>query len=166
MTARPHAFPARPSPARLAFAAAVAFAALGFGPAQAGECPKDKVLTQPRKIEDVPEKDLKRETLAVISLKGWRGVGDLLLRTRRLTIGPGGYVPTHYHNDRPSIVFIVKGEILEHSTSCSVPILHKAGEWTPEFGDFHGHWWHNVSSSEVVLTSSDVIPPDQQDAPM
>lgn len=134
--------------------------------AYAGECPADKVLKTARKIEDIPEKYLKRETLATVSLKGWRGVGDLLLRTRRLTIGPGGFVPTHYHNDRPSIVYIIKGEIIEHSVFCSVPIMHRAGEWTPEFGDFHGHWWENKTDSDVVLTSSDVIPPDQQDAPM
>ncbi len=157
-----------PRRGNLAFSmgAALAVALLGAGQAHAGECPADKVLQQPRKIEEVAEKHLKRETLSVISLKGWRGVGDLLLRTRRLTIGPGGFVPTHYHNDRPSIVYIIKGEIIEHSTSCSVPIVHRAGEWTPEFGDFHGHWWENKSSSEVVLTSSDVIPPDQQDMPM
>lgn len=138
----------------------------GLAQAQAGECPADKVLKTPIKLEEVAEKNLKRETLAVIPLKGWRGVGDLLLRTRRLTIGPGGFVPTHYHNDRPSIVYVVSGEIIEHSNSCSVPIVHKAGEWTPEFGDFHGHWWENKSGSTVVLTSSDVIPPDQQDMPM
>jgi hypothetical protein len=149
-----------------AIAGAIAFAALGWGGASAGGCPADKVLKEPRKLPDVEEKLLKRETLAVIPLKGWRGVGDLLLRTRRLTIGPGGFVPTHFHNDRPSIVYIVKGEIIEHSNFCSVPILHKAGEWTPEFGDFHGHWWENKTGQEVVLTSSDVIPPDQQDAPM
>ncbi len=144
----------------------VAFSALGLAPTAAGECPADKALAKPRQLDDVAEKHLKRETLAVIPLKGWRGVGDLLLRTRRLTIGPGGFVPTHYHDDRPSIVFIVSGEIVEHSTSCAVPILHRAGEWTPEFGDFHGHWWENKSGTDVVLTSSDVIPPDQQDMPM
>jgi quercetin dioxygenase-like cupin family protein len=150
----------------LAACAASLVLAVSVGSAAAGECPADKVLKEPRKLEDVAEKLLKRETLAIIPLKGWRGVGDLLLRTRRLTIGPGGFVPTHYHNDRPSIVYIVKGEIVEHSNSCSVPIVHRAGEWTPEFGDFHGHWWENKTGSEVVLTSSDVIPPDQQDMPM
>jgi quercetin dioxygenase-like cupin family protein len=151
---------------RLAASTIFTFAAFSLAQANAGECPADKVLKTPSKLEEVAEKHLKRETLAVVPLKGWRGVGDLLLRTRRLTIGPGGFVPTHYHNDRPSIVFIVKGEIVEHSNSCSVPIVHRAGEWTPEFGDFHGHWWENKSNCEVVLTSSDVIPPDQQDMPM
>jgi quercetin dioxygenase-like cupin family protein len=153
-------------PWRIAAGAIVAVAALGLSPAEAGECPADKVLKTPRKIEDIAEKNLKRETLAVIPLKGWRGVGDLLLRTRRLTIGPGGIAPTHFHNDRPSIVYVVRGEVVEHSDGCSVPIIHRAGEWTPEFGDFQGHWWENKTNSDVVLLSSDVIPPDQQDAPM
>lgn len=133
----------------------------------AGECPVgQRVIASPRTIEDKPAHLLKRETLSEVSLKGWRGVGDLILRTRRLTIGPGGLVPTHYHNDRPSIVYIIKGEIVEHSTFCNVPILHKAGEFTPEFGNFHGHWWiNNSTTEEVVLTSSDVIPPEQRDTP-
>jgi quercetin dioxygenase-like cupin family protein len=151
---------------RQVLGAAITVTAFGLAQANAGECPPDKVLKTPRQLPDVAEKDLKRETLAVIPLKGWRDVGDLLLRTRRLTIGPGGFVPTHFHNDRPSIVYIVKGEIIEHSNTCSAPIVHRAGEWTPEFGDFHGHWWENKSNGEVVLTSSDVIPPDQQDQPM
>lgn len=133
----------------------------------AGECPADKrVIANPRQIEDKPAVLLKRETLSEVPLKGWRGVGDLILRTRRLTIGPGGVVPTHYHDDRPSIVYIVKGSIIEHSTFCLVPILHKAGEFTPEFGAFHGHWWINASTTEdIVLTSSDVIPPEYRDTP-
>ena len=72
-----------------------------------------RLIAGPRTIEDKPAHLLKRETLSEVSLKGWRGVGDLILRTRRLTIGPGGLVPTHYHNDRPSIVYIIKGEIVE-----------------------------------------------------
>jgi quercetin dioxygenase-like cupin family protein len=131
----------------------------------AGSCPADKVLTKPRDIGDHKDVGVKRKTLAVIDLSKWRTVGDLRLRTRRLTIPVGGVVPTHEHDDRPSIVYIVKGEIVEHSTLCSVPILHKAGEWTPEFGPGHAHWWENKGKTEVVLTSSDVVPPDQLDGP-
>ena len=131
----------------------------------AGSCPADKVITKPRDIGDHKDVGVKRKTLAVIDLSKWRTVGDLRLRTRRLTIPVGGVVPTHEHDDRPSIVYIVKGEIIEHSTLCSVPILHKAGEWTPEFGPGHAHWWENKGKTEVVLTSSDVVPPDQLDGP-
>jgi hypothetical protein len=155
----------RTSRFRQILSAVFTMTAFGLAQANAGECPADKVLKEPRKLEDVDEKLLKRETLAIVPLKGWRGVGDLLLRTRRLTIGPGGQVPIHYHNDRPSIVYVVKGELVEYSSHCSVPIVHKVGEASAESGDFHGHWWENRSGAEAVVISSDVIPPDQQDAP-
>lgn len=131
----------------------------------AGECPADKVLTTPRKLEDIGDKDIKRLTLAEVKLEGWRKVGDLYLRMRRLTIGPGGFVPTHQHDDRPSIVYIIKGQIIEHSALCAVPIPHKAGEWTPEFGPGHAHWWEVVGNETVVLISADVISPDWRDPP-
>ena len=138
---------------------------LTAAPAQAGECPADKVLATPRTIEDAPDRGVERETLSMVALKGWRGVGDLFLRTRRLTVAKDGIVPTHYHDDRPSIVYIVTGSLIEHSTLCSVPILHRAGEWSPEFGPGHGHWWENKSGIEVVLLSSDVVPPEMMEDP-
>lgn len=131
--------------------------------AHAGSCPKDKVLTTPQDIPIKQSEGVKRETLAIVDLTGWRNVGDLRLRTRRLTIAPHGIVPTHQHDDRPSIVYVLSGEIIEHSTLCSVPILHKAGEWTPEFGPGHAHWWENPTDKPVVLTSSDVVPPEGLD---
>jgi len=148
---------------RIAAALGLAAALLTTGLAQAGECPADQVLTQPRMIEEKPDIGIKRETLSVVALKDWRGVGDLYLRTRRLTVAADGIIPTHDHDDRPSIVYIVSGELIEHSVFCAVPVLHKAGEWTPEFGPGHSHWWENRTGREVVLLSSDVIPRDYFD---
>ena len=113
----------------------------------------------------MPDRGVEREILSMVNLKGWRGVGDLLLRTRRLTVAKDGIVPTHEHDDRPSIVYIITGELIEHSAFCSVPILHRAGEWTPEFGEGHKHWWENKSGIEVVLLSSDVVPPEMMNDP-
>lgn len=145
------------TPRILAAAAAMSILPLLSGAALAGSCPKDKVLTEPRSIESKDSVDVERETLAIVKLTGWRGLNDLFLRTRRLTIGPHGVIPTHTHEDRPSIVYIVSGELVEHSTFCSVPIVHKAGEWTPEFGPGHGHWWENKTDKPAVVTSSDVV---------
>ena len=127
-------------------------------PALAGDCPADQVLTTPREIENAPDVGIKRPILAAVPLKGWRGLGDMSLRMRQLTVLPGGVVPTHWHDDRPSIVYVISGEIIEHSNFCAVPVLHKAGEWTPEFGAFHGHWWENTTDQPVVLLSTDVVP--------
>lgn len=127
--------------------------------ASAGECPADKVLKTPRKIEAVTDDSkLKGEVVATLDPSGWRGVKGLMLRTRRLTIQPGGFVPTHSHADRPAIIYMISGEILEHNSTCAVPILHKAGETIAEFGAGVEHWWENKGAAPVVLTSSDLVP--------
>lgn len=131
----------------------------------AGSCPKEHVLTTARDIPLRESVGVKRETLALVDITGWRGATDLRLRTRRLTIAQDGIIPTHAHDDRPSIVFILSGELIEHSSFCAVPVLHKAGEWTPEFGPGHAHWWENKSGGPVVVLSSDVVPPEGLDKP-
>ena len=134
--------------------------------ALAGACPSDKVLTTPRDIGDHKNHLVTKKTLTIVNLTGWRSINDLNLRLRYFTIPAGGVVPTHEHNDRPSIVHILKGEIYENSALCSVPILHKAGETTPEFGPNHAHWWENKGPDEVILTSSDIVETGQLDNPM
>lgn len=141
----------------VAIAAWAGLALVATSPASAGVCPPDKILTKPRAIESKDSVGVSRETLSTVNLKGWREVGALFLRTRRLTIAGRGIVPTHEHDDRPSIVYIVRGQLIEHSSYCSVPVLHKAGEWTPEFGAGHAHWWENPDATEAVVTSSDVV---------
>lgn len=153
-------------PALLA-AALAAFGLLSTAPlpAQAGACPEEHKLTRPRAVEDAPDVATLREILATVELKEWRGTGDLLLRMRRLIILPGGIVPTHSHDDRPSIVTIIVGEIVEHSSFCAVPILHRTGETTPEFGKGHTHWWENRSSAPVIIISTDVVPNEMMNDP-
>ena len=121
-------------------ALAVAFAAAGaVTSAQAGACPPDQVLT-------------------TVDLTGWRGMGNFMLRLRRLTIAADGVVPTHAHDDRPSIVYIETGELIEHSAFCAVPIVHKQGEWAAESGPGHIHWWENKTGQPVIVLSTDVVP--------
>jgi quercetin dioxygenase-like cupin family protein len=89
-------------------------------------------------------------------------MGNFMLRLRKLTIAPHGVVPTHAHNDRPSIVHIVEGEIVEHNAFCAVPIIHKPGDTTPESGAGHIHWWENTTDKPVVIFSTDVVPFEKQ----
>ena len=147
------------------FVLAAGLAVLATG-AWAGECPKDQVLTAPREIENAPDVGVERPILHEVNLTGWRGMGSFHLRMRRLTVAPHGIVPTHAHDDRPSIVLIQSGEIVEHSAFCAVPILHKAGDSTPEFGIGHKHWWENLTDQPVVLISTDVVPVEMKDEPM
>jgi quercetin dioxygenase-like cupin family protein len=150
---------------RITLVAASLAVLLGSGAAHAGACPEEHKLTKPRAIEDAPDVATLREILSMVELKGWRNISDMLLRTRRLIVLPGGIVPTHQHDDRPSIVTVIVGEITEHSALCAVPILHRTGETTPEFGPGHAHWWENRSSSPVILISSDVVPNEMMNDP-
>lgn len=147
------------SRAGLFSALAVAAAVFVPGLAQAGECPAAKVLSTPQSIENVTDASrLKGEVVNTVDPSGWRGMKGLMLRTRRLTILPGGFVPTHSHADRPAIIYIVSGEVIEHSTKCSVPVIHKAGGSISAFGADLQHWWANKRRKTVVLTSSDIVP--------
>lgn len=144
----------------------LAIVMLSVSPAvQAGECPQDKVLTAPREIRDAPDVGVDREILSTVQLNGWRKAERLELRMRRLVVAVDGIVPTHDHDDRPSIVYVVKGEIIEHSAFCGVPIVHREGEWTPEFGPGHKHWWENRSGVPVILISTDVVPTEMVSDP-
>ncbi len=128
-------------------------------PAFANECPPDKVLNPPQKVKTVTDASkLTAEVVQTVDPSGWRGMKGLMLRTRMLTVLPGGFVPTHSHADRPAIIFIISGELVEHSSKCAEPIVHKAGDSIGEFGAGLEHWWENVGSVPCVLTSSDLVP--------
>lgn len=154
---------------RAGMAAALAVAATGqiagTRPVKAAnrKCTGPNHLAKPRDLPIVAEKFLTRKTLDEVHLKNWRGLGDLYLRMRVLTIEPGGFVPTHYHDDRPSIVYVLQGELMEHNSFCSEPVRHRAGDWTAEFGPFVGHWWENTGTQTAIVLSADVIPPEYRD---
>ena len=137
---------------------------LDAGAARASECPKDKILTQDADIGWKDDVGIRRKTVGIVDLTGWRSTGDLRLRQRRLTIPPGGIIPTHEHNDRPSIVYIVNGEVIEHNSKCAVPIVHHAGDTDTEFGAFR-HWWENKTKEDVVVIGTDIVDPAFLDDP-
>ena len=77
------------------------------------------------------------------------------LRFRKLTIEPGGIVPWHSHDDRPALIFVQQGEIVEYASNCVDPIVHKAGDLRPEvYGT--SHWWKNLGKETVILYVGDV----------
>ena len=69
---------------RVAAAAAVSAVLFGAGGAFAGSCPAESVLTMPREIIDAPDVGVTRDILSAVELRGWRGLGDFLLRTLRV----------------------------------------------------------------------------------
>ena len=77
-------------------------------------------------------------------------------RMRRLVIEPGGVVPWHSHGERPAIIYVVQGTVTEYASSCSVPIVHTAGDATPELHNT-AHWWKNTGKTQAVLLSADLL---------
>ena len=85
-----------------------------------------------------------------VKLRGYQ------LRLRKLVVQPGGEVPVHSHANRPALIYIESCEMTEFKNICSVPILHKAGEATPEDHRVV-HWWRNTGTVPAVILSADVF---------
>jgi quercetin dioxygenase-like cupin family protein len=123
----------------------------------AGACPPGKMKHDVRQPVSHAGKGVTDKTLASIDLeKEPANIKGRQLRFRRLTIEPGGVVPWHSHDDRPAIIFIAEGEVIEYASNCAEPLVHKAGDIMPET---HGtaHWWENKGKKTVVLYAADVL---------
>src|SRR5262245_36417405 len=140
----------------LALAVAVAGSLALASGAAAGECPTDKIKPNTREKVDYKSVGLSDVTLGSIDLgKQPAHLEGRELRFRKLTIEPGGIVPWHSHDDRPALIFVEQGEIVEYASNCEVPITHKAGDIRPEmFGT--SHWWKNLGKETVILYVGDV----------
>jgi quercetin dioxygenase-like cupin family protein len=134
-------------------------AAVALAPAAAlaGSCPAGKQGVDVRMPDTTPARDVTNTVISSIDVaKEPADIQDRQFRMRRLEVKPGGVVPWHSHEDRPAIIYIVKGEITEYASNCSTPILHKAGDSTAET---HGvaHWWKNTGKTTAVLISADLL---------
>jgi quercetin dioxygenase-like cupin family protein len=130
---------------------------LGVSSAVAGGCPADKMKADVRQPATHAAKGVTDTVLAAIDLeKEPANIKERQLRFRKLTIEPGGIVPWHSHDDRPAIIYVAEGEIVEYASNCADPIVHKAGDIRPET---HGtsHWWQNLGNKTVVLFVGDVL---------
>ena len=136
---------------------AAASTLVGASAAVAGSCPADKMKPDVRQPATQAGKGVTDTVLAAIDLeKEPAKIKDRQLRFRKLTIEPGGIVPWHSHDDRPAIIYVAEGEIVEYASNCADPIVHKAGEIRPET---HGtsHWWQNLGNKTVILFVGDVL---------
>lgn len=144
---------------KLALATFVAGAALAASnAASAGECPADKVVAdgQGQPMGETMPKDVTDMVLASIDLaKEKVALDGHQFRMRQLEIQPGGVVPWHSHADRPALIYIVSGEIIEYASNCAIPLLHKAGEVSVDAG--RSHWWKNTGTEPVTLISADIL---------
>jgi quercetin dioxygenase-like cupin family protein len=128
--------------------------------ALAGECPADKRVADGngQKMASHAAKGVTDKVRATIDLaKEPVAVQGRTFRLRELDVQPGGIVPWHSHNERPALIYIVSGEIIEYASNCLVPIAHKAGDVAPE-ANGTSHWWQNTGKVPSKLISVDIFP--------
>jgi quercetin dioxygenase-like cupin family protein len=139
-----------------AIAAIGVFTIAGSPVALAGECPAGKMKADVRPAVDFKPVGVTDTTLGSIDLeKEPAKLKGRELRFRKLVIEPGGIVPWHSHDDRPALIYVAQGEVLEYASNCSEPIVHKMGEIRAE-GHGTAHWWKNLKDTTVVLFVGDV----------
>jgi quercetin dioxygenase-like cupin family protein len=130
---------------------------IGVSSAVAGGCSADKMKADVRQPATHAAKGVTDTVLAAIDLeKEPANIKERQLRFRKLTIEPGGIVPWHSHDDRPAIIYVAEGEIVEYASNCADPIVHKAGDIRPETRGT-SHWWQNLGNKTVILFVGDVL---------
>ncbi|HVY04361.1 MAG TPA: cupin domain-containing protein [Burkholderiales bacterium] len=79
------------------------------------------------------------------------------LRLRAVTIEPGGVVAMHSHKGRPTVAYLVQGDIVEHVDDGATHD-HAAGTaWTEANGI--SHWSENKGDKPAVIIAVDVFKP-------
>jgi len=138
----------------------VVAATVSISTARAGQCPADKVGVDVTPPGTQGAKGVTDTTLTSVDLAAEpAAIQGRALRLRRLVIQPGGIVPFHSHANRPAIIYVESGTVTEYATTCSVPIVHRAGESTPEKNPT-SHWWKNTGRKPAILFSADFFPND------
>jgi quercetin dioxygenase-like cupin family protein len=149
----------------LVLAGIIAFTVALAAPVYAGSCPADQLRPDGsgEKMNATPASGVTDNVLAAIDLSQEPAhVKDRMLRLRRLEIKPGGVVPWHQHANRPALIYMIQGEIVEYASTCAVPIVHRAGDVATET-HATSHWWKNLGKETVVLLSADLFPIESPD---
>jgi mannose-6-phosphate isomerase-like protein (cupin superfamily) len=133
--------PQRCSSAALFIVAISAFATVAFAQ-MTGPSDSDRVTTK-----TVGSIDLSTEI---------DGLSGRHLRARLATIEPGGHIAMHTHKDRPTMEFVVQGNVIEIRNGVEIP--HGPGEMVVADKSV-SHWWENRGTVPVVLLPVDIYKP-------
>ena len=115
--------------------------------------PDTPSITRKVSVDSLGSLDLSREHGAL---------NKKMLRTRRITIAPGGSVAWHQHQQRPGVAYLIEGSLTEVRDEGSGPrsIQRNAGDAVFESsGVLHG--WRNDSGQPATAVVIDLIPQTQ-----
>ena len=95
--------------------------------------------------------------LAAVELPaGSTPVAERELRMRRVTVEPGGLIAAHPHVNRPTILYVMSGTILEFASDSDAAIEHVAPAIVVPTAE---HWWRNAGDETVVIIGADLFDP-------
>ncbi len=86
---------------------------------------------------------------------------NYVMRGRYVTVGAGGIVPIHSHKGRPAVTYVIQGEIVEHRSDESGPVVRRAGDCTIDNNGI-AQWWQNKTGQPVTLFVVDFLDPLKQ----
>ena len=102
-------------------------------------------------------KGVTSKALGSIDLKGeLDGMDGRQLRARAVTIEPGGNTSAHSHLGRPTLEYILQGNVIEIRNGVEIP--HGPGEMVVSNRDLT-HWWENRGTVPVILLPVDLFKP-------
>ena len=84
------------------------------------------------------------------------GTSGRQLRARSVSIEPGGHTAVHSHKGRPTLEYVLQGQVIEIRNGVEVP--HGPGDVVKGTGDVT-HWWENRGTTTVILVPFDVYTP-------
>ncbi|MEO0999729.1 MAG: cupin domain-containing protein [Pseudomonadota bacterium] len=100
---------------------------------------------------------ISNETLGLIPLGQYiESHEDRTMRMRYWEVEPGGVVPLHSHANRPSMIYIMEGTIVEHRSDLDEPKVYGPGGVSIEAGPVL-HWWENTGDVTVKMIAFDVF---------
>lgn len=100
-------------------------------------------------------KGVTSRVLAIIDLgTEFPGMEGRALRLRINTIAPGGSTGFHGHKEKPSIVYVVHGDVIEYRDGKTKELAQ--GEVISQ-GKDHSHALENRGTSAAVLLESEVV---------
>jgi len=77
-----------------------------------------------------------------------------VLRSRRVTLAPGGSVKEHSHAERPGFLYVLEGELTEYIGDTS-RIVRPGGAWTEAVDTVHGV--KNNTDKPAVAVVIDIV---------
>lgn len=102
-----------------------------------------------------PTKGISVKLLATVDLGPELGLEGRQLRTRLVTIEPGGvFGPVHDHRDRPGTVYVLQGVITDHRGGVATDYGPGLG-WPEDRNTVH--WLENRGTVPAVEVSVDIV---------